>query len=36
LKKDPGVCGRIEFRVGIHLREVVEESDGDLMSGGST
>jgi adenylate cyclase len=22
---------RIEFRVGIHLGDVVEESDGDLM-----
>jgi class 3 adenylate cyclase len=25
---------RIEFRVGIHLGEVVEESDGDLMGDG--
>ena len=25
---------RIEFRVGIHLGDVVEESDGDLMSDG--
>jgi len=25
---------RIEFRVGIHLGDVVEESDGDLMGGG--
>jgi adenylate cyclase len=25
---------RIEFRVGIHLGEVVEESDSDLMGGG--
>jgi adenylate cyclase len=24
---------RIEFRVGIHLGDVVEESDGDLMGG---
>ena len=24
---------RIEFRVGIHLGGVVEESDGDLMGG---
>ena len=24
---------RIEFRVGIHLGDVVEESDGDLMAG---
>ena len=27
---------RIEFRVGIHLGDVVEESDGDLMGDGST
>src|SRR5690242_19709817 len=25
---------RIEFRIGIHLRDVVEESDGDLMGDG--
>ncbi len=25
---------RIEFRVGIHLRDVVEEADGDLMGDG--
>ena len=25
---------RIEFRVGIHVRDVVEESDGDLMGDG--
>jgi hypothetical protein len=25
---------RIEFRVGIHVGDVVEESDGDLMGGG--
>jgi hypothetical protein len=25
---------RLEFRVGIHLGDVVEESDGDLMAGG--
>jgi adenylate cyclase len=25
---------RIEFRVGIHLGDVVEEGDGDLMGGG--
>ena len=25
---------RIEFRVGIHLGDVVEESDGDLMGNG--
>jgi class 3 adenylate cyclase len=24
---------RIEFRIGIHLGDVVEESDGDLMGG---
>jgi hypothetical protein len=27
---------RIEFRVGIHLGDVVEESDGDLMGDGSS
>jgi class 3 adenylate cyclase len=26
---------RFEFRVGIHLGDVVEESDGDLMATGS-
>src|SRR5262249_47569589 len=26
---------RIEFRVGIHLGDVVEESDGDLMGDGA-
>ena len=26
---------RIEFRIGIHLGDVVEESDGDLMGDGS-
>ena len=26
---------RIEFRIGIHLGDVVEESDGDLMGEGS-
>jgi adenylate cyclase len=26
--------GRIEFRVGVHLGDVVEESDGDLMGNG--
>ena len=26
---------RIEFRVGIHLGDVVEESDGDLMGDGN-
>ena len=29
----PPEC-RIEFRVGIHLGDVVEESDGDLMGDG--
>ena len=27
---------RIEFRVGIHLGDVVEEADGDLMGDGAT
>jgi len=27
---------RIEFRIGIHLGDVVEESDGDLMGDGAT
>ena len=27
---------RIEFRVGIHLGDVVEEADGDLMATAST
>ena len=27
---------RIDFRIGIHLGDVVEESDGDLMGDGST
>jgi len=27
---------RIDFRIGIHLGDVVEESDGDLMATGST
>jgi adenylate cyclase len=27
---------RIEFRIGIHLGDVVEESDGDLMGDGVT
>jgi adenylate cyclase len=27
---------RIEFRVGVHLGDVVEESDGDLMGDGVT
>ena len=25
---------RIDFRIGIHLGDVVEESDGDLMGDG--
>ena len=25
---------RIEFRIGVHLGDVVEESDGDLMGDG--
>src|SRR5271167_2863683 len=29
-----GADRRIEFRVGIHLGDVVEESDGDLMGDG--
>jgi adenylate cyclase len=31
---DVGPDKRIEFRVGIHLGDVVEESDGDLMGDG--
>ena len=27
---------RIEFRIGVHLGDVVEEDDGDLMGDGST
>ena len=27
---------RIEFRIGIHVGDVVEESDGDLMGAAST
>jgi adenylate cyclase len=27
---------RIEFRIGIHLGDIVEESDGDLMGDGIT
>ena len=27
---------RIEFRIGVHLGDVVEEADGDLMGEGST
>jgi adenylate cyclase len=34
--RSAGVNGnrRIEFRIGIHLGDVVEESDGDLMGDG--
>jgi adenylate cyclase len=36
VERNPGVPEdrRIEFRVGIHLGDVVEESDGDLMGDG--
>ena len=27
---------RIEFRIGIHLGDVVEEADGDLMGDGNS
>ena len=32
-ERNPGVAPdkRIEFRIGVHLGDVVEESDGDLM-----
>ncbi len=30
----PSARGRIEFCVGIHLGDVVEESGGDLMGNG--
>ena len=35
-ERNAGVPGdrRIEFRIGIHLGDVVEESDGDLMGDG--
>ncbi|MFO1123514.1 MAG: adenylate/guanylate cyclase domain-containing protein [Hyphomicrobiales bacterium] len=36
LERNAGVAAdrRIEFRIGIHLGDVVEESDGDLMGDG--
>src|ERR1700758_1173996 len=36
VERNAGVSAerRIEFRVGIHLGDVVEESDGDLMGDG--
>ena len=36
IERNAGVAAerRIEFRVGIHLGDVVEESDGDLMGDG--
>src|SRR6202049_2081875 len=36
LERNAGVAEdrRIEFRVGVHLGDVVEESDGDLMGDG--
>jgi class 3 adenylate cyclase len=36
LERNAGVPAerRIEFRIGIHLGDVVEESDGDLMGDG--
>ena len=36
IERNAGVAPerRIEFRVGIHLGDVVEESDGDLMGDG--
>jgi TolB-like protein/class 3 adenylate cyclase len=36
VERNAGVPGdrRIEFRIGIHLGDVVEESDGDLMGDG--
>ena len=36
IERDAGVAPdkRIEFRIGIHLGDVVEESDGDLMGDG--
>ena len=33
-QRGPAAQKRIEFRVGIHLGDVVEESDGDLMGDG--
>ena len=36
VERNAEVCAgqRIEFRIGIHLGDVVEESDGDLMGDG--
>jgi class 3 adenylate cyclase len=36
VERNAGVASdkRIEFRIGIHLGDVVEESDGDLMGDG--
>ena len=36
IERNAGLSGerRIEFRIGIHLGDVVEESDGDLMGDG--
>ena len=36
MERNAGVAAerRIEFRIGIHLGDVVEESDGDLMGDG--
>ena len=34
VERNAGCARRIEFRVGIHLGDVVEESDGDLMGDG--
>src|SRR5689334_23846233 len=36
VERNTGLPGerRIEFRIGIHLGDVVEESDGDLMGDG--
>ena len=36
VERNAGVAaeGRIEFRIGIHLGDVVEEADGDLMGDG--
>jgi adenylate cyclase len=34
VERNAGPERRIEFRIGIHLGDVVEESDGDLMGDG--
>ena len=36
LERNAGVPGdrRIEFRIGVHLGDIVEEADGDLMGDG--